>query len=190
MLSPRRTERLVLRELVAADGEAFHAFESDPEVVRYMTWGVRSLDEVVRYVNGCRADAHVEPRRTWELAVVRADDERVIGRTGFNVVHATADADVHDAVIWYVLERAAWGHGYAGEAVRELLRVAFADVGVHRAVADVDPRNAPSAKLCERLGMRREAHFVENIRIGGDWCDTWIYALLRREWLARAADAR
>ena len=51
--------------------------------------------------------------------------------------------------------------------------------------ANLDPRNDASAALCRRLGMREEAHFVEDIWFKGEWADSAIYAILDREWRAR-----
>jgi RimJ/RimL family protein N-acetyltransferase len=185
MLPPRRTPRLWLRELVAADVGPVHAFESDPKVARYMTYPPLSREESRRYVENCMADARAEPRRTWELAIVRAADNAVIGRTGFAV-----DEERCEAMLWYALHRDAWGQGYAGEAAASVLALLFDELAIHRVIADVDPRNTASARLCERLGLRREAHLVENAYIKGEWCDTWIFAMLRREWTARKAAAR
>jgi RimJ/RimL family protein N-acetyltransferase len=75
------------------------------------------------------------------------------------------------------------GRGLATEAARELLVLAFADLGMHRVFAQLDPRNAASARLCERLGMRREAYFREDIWFKGEWGDTAVYALLAADWL-------
>jgi aminoglycoside 6'-N-acetyltransferase len=80
------------------------------------------------------------------------------------------------------------GRGFATEAARELLALAFAELGMHRVFAQLDPRNSASAKLCERLGMRREGHFHEDIWFKGEWGDTAIYALLASEWHAAARD--
>jgi RimJ/RimL family protein N-acetyltransferase len=113
----------------------------------------------------------------WELAVARGD--RLVGRAGL----ACKDQG-RQAMIWYLLDPAVWGRGYATEAARALVAFAFEGLGVRRVYADVDPRNGASARVCERLGMRREAHFVEDVEVRGEWCDTAIYALLAREWAA------
>jgi aminoglycoside 6'-N-acetyltransferase len=63
-----------------------------------------------------------------------------------------------------------------------VLDVAFGTLGLHRVQANLDPRKTASAALCERLGMREEAHFVEDLWFKGEWGDTVIYALLDREW--------
>jgi RimJ/RimL family protein N-acetyltransferase len=36
----------------------------------------------------------------------------------------------------------------------------------------------------ERLGMRREAHLLENEFVKGEWADEFDYAMLEREWRA------
>jgi len=54
-------------------------------------------------------------------------------------------------------------------------------------VAELAPQNTASVNLCKRLGMREEAHFVQNMRIRGRWEDTGIYAMLRSEWDAESS---
>ena len=49
-----------------------------------------------------------------------------------------------------------------------------------------DARNKASARVMERLGLRREAHLIENECIKGEWTDELIYAMLATEWFARA----
>jgi ribosomal-protein-alanine N-acetyltransferase len=177
ILPDRVTERLVLRELDPSDAVAFHAFESDPQVVRYMTYQPHTPDETRLYVDDCIAESGTTPRRLFELAIVRREDRGVIGRTGLKL-----DADRRQAMLWYALHRSCWRKGYALEATRSMLALGFDELALHRIYADIDPRNTASARLCERLGLRREAHFRENIFIKGEWCDTWIYALVRGEW--------
>src|SRR5919197_1471769 len=70
------------------------------------------------------------------------------------------------------------GRGYAGEAAEVVLRLGFADLGLHRIIGRCDPRNLPSARLLARLGMRREAHFIHNERFKGEWGDDLVYAIL------------
>jgi len=74
------------------------------------------------------------------------------------------------------------GHGYATEAARELINLSFTDLRMHRVWAQLDPRNTASAKLCERLGMVREAQLRESRWAKGEWTDSAVYAILRSEW--------
>jgi RimJ/RimL family protein N-acetyltransferase len=58
---------------------------------------------------------------------------------------------------------------------------------LHRIVACLDARNVASARLAERLGMRREAHFVSNEMFKGEWTDEVIYAMLAEDWAVRTS---
>ena len=80
------------------------------------------------------------------------------------------------------------GRGYASEAARVLMSVGFERMGAHRIFASLTPENTASVRLCQRLGMREEAHFVEDMFIKGRWEDTGVYAMLDREWSASRRD--
>jgi RimJ/RimL family protein N-acetyltransferase len=98
--------------------------------------------------------------------------------------------------IGYVLNPAYAGHGYATEAAHRLMHLAFDDLGLHRVTARVDADNQSSARLAARLGMRQEAHLVQNEWFKGRWSDELDFAILEDEWRAmdhtgclRSADA-
>jgi RimJ/RimL family protein N-acetyltransferase len=76
------------------------------------------------------------------------------------------------------------GQGYGREAAVEVLRLGFEGLGLHRIIGRCDAHNHASARLLERLGMRREAHFRENEFFKGEWADEYVYALLANEWQA------
>ena len=65
-----------------------------------------------------------------------------------------------------------------------MLRIAFDDLGLHRVIGRLEPRNVASARVLEKLGMRREALFVDNEMIKGEWQSEAVYAILDREWRA------
>ena len=66
-----------------------------------------------------------------------------------------------------------------------MLRLGFDDFGLHRVIGRIDARNTASARVLERLGMRREAHFLQNEMIKGEWTDEVVFAMLEHEWRAR-----
>jgi RimJ/RimL family protein N-acetyltransferase len=82
------------------------------------------------------------------------------------------------------------GRGYAAEASAQLLRLGFEELGLHRVIGRCDARNTASAKVMERLGMRREAHFRQNELVKGEWTDELVYAMLADEWPAARARLR
>jgi RimJ/RimL family protein N-acetyltransferase len=93
------------------------------------------------------------------------------------------------AEIGYVVNPWFHGRGYATEAVTELLRIGFEEAGLHRITANADARNVASIRVMERVGMRREAQFVQGANEKGEWVDEVEYAILADEWLTREADA-
>ena len=111
------------------------------------------------------------------LAVCRHAEPGVIGE----IVLRLASARARQAEIGWVFHPAHGGHGYATEAARAVAVAAFDDLGVHRLFARLDAANAASVRLCERLGMRREAHLVENDLDGERWGSEFIYAALAHD---------
>ena len=95
----------------------------------------------------------------------------------------TDQAKGTQAELGWVLDPAQSGRGYATEAVGELLRYCFHDLGVRRVTASCFLDNDASWRLMERVGMRRETHAVrESLHRSGQWLDTVAYALLADEW--------
>jgi RimJ/RimL family protein N-acetyltransferase len=90
--------------------------------------------------------------------------------------------DPRQCDIGFTLSPEHQGHGYATEAVRLLLAYLFTARGKHRIIAYCDSRNAASAALLERVGMRREGHLRESTWAKGEWTDDLVYALLQHEW--------
>jgi len=171
------TPRLILRELEDDDAPAAQVWESDPEVVRYQSTDVATLEESVAYIRQMKAESRLEPRSLYDLGVMRRADRLLIGRVGLRI-----RPEHREAELWFVFRRDVWGQGYAGEATRALVDFGFERLGLHRIWGDCDPRNPGSAQLMERLGMHREGHLRENCWLKGEWCDSWIYAVLDREW--------
>lgn len=175
------TERLLLRELTTDDAAEMHALDGDPAVTRWLSCDVLTEEESRAYLLGTIVQGEMTPRLVWELAVIERASGQLIGRVGLK-----QKSDPRDASIWYVFRRDRWGHGFALEAIRVLVDFGFRELALHRVWADVDPENGPSQRLCEKLGMRREAHHVENVFLKGEWRGTVILAILAREWRSRS----
>jgi len=172
------TERLVLREFVEDDWRALYAMESQPDVVRYQSNDVHDEQRSRTYVTDSIASARAEPRMIFELAITTRGDEAYLGRVGVR----RSESDPRLGELWFVVSPAEQGKGYVTEAARALIGHAFAEVGMHRIYGDCDPRNPASARVMEKLGMRREGHLVQNVWIKGEWCDSVLFAILASEW--------
>lgn len=84
--------------------------------------------------------------------------------------------------VGYVFHPDHGGRGYATEATRAIIDLAFGQLDLHRIIARIDPRNGASLQLAQRLGMRREAHLIQSHWSRGEWRDEVDFALLAAEW--------
>jgi RimJ/RimL family protein N-acetyltransferase len=181
---PLRTERLDLRPHRMDDLDDLFAFHSRPEVVRYIPWPVRNREETRAALEKKLIQGELtEPGQWLVLAIELRETRTVIGE----VLLKWASETDRQGEIGFALHTDYQGKGLAAEAAREMLRLGFEDLGLHRIVAILDDRNGASARLLERLGMRREAHHIHALHLKGEWTNDYVYALLEDEW--RAAQA-
>jgi len=172
--------RLLLRRFSETDLEPFLAYRNDPEVARYQDWEELSEAEALRLIRASDREEPFAPGEWFQFALQLKDTGVLVGDLGFKVV-----PDGRQAEVGYTLAREHWGRGYASEAVSRLLDHAFGVLGLHRVCAVVDQQNLASVGVLERIGLRREGAFVENAWFKGRWSSEYLYATLRREWLAR-----
>lgn len=173
------TERLQLRFLNRLDVDDVLIYQSDPESVRYIPWDARDRDQVIEGLIKAESCLGLETdNRSLMLAVVLKETGQVIGQLNSKIV----DASNNTANIGYVISQNYRGLGYCAEAVSRLLDDIFNVQNVRRVIADIDIRNDSSIRVIERLGFRREATFIENDYLKGEWCSMHLYALLSREW--------
>lgn len=174
-----KTQRLRLRPFHEADLEPFAAYRSNPEVARYQSWNTPyTLEQAQAFYEEMQREQPGTPGSWYQLAVERLDTPSIIGDCYF---HIFAN-DPRQAEIGFTFAPQHQRQGYATEAVRRLLGYLFGELNLHRVTATCDAENSPSARLLERVGMRHEGHFVENIWFKGAWGSEYLYALLQREW--------
>jgi RimJ/RimL family protein N-acetyltransferase len=176
---PLRTERLLLRPFDDGDLEAVYAMQSREDVTRYLYWGPRSPAEARHMLERLmRMTAIDDDSGALRLAALLPGSGLLIG--DFSLQRISREHGQGE--IGFIVHPDHHGQGYATEAASLLLRLGFEELGLHRIVGRCDARNTASARLMERLGMRREAHLRENEFVKGEWCDELIYAMLASEW--------
>jgi RimJ/RimL family protein N-acetyltransferase len=177
--APIETERLRLRPFTMDDLDGLTAIQSRPEVARFLYWEARSREEVEPALAKFIAAATIEDDdESVSLAVERREDGLLLG-----YVSIWLRSRQHRQVeIGFVFHPDAQGRGYASEAARQLLVLAFDRLGAHRVFGRTDARNEASAALMRRLGMRQEAHFREAEIFKGEWGDELVFAILEGEW--------
>lgn len=179
LTTPLQTSRLILRAPVSDDLDDVHAYQRLPEVARYLYRPPRSREWCAESIAATRADtAWATEGDSATLLVLRRDLPGAIGE----VVLTLADLRASQWEVGWILHSRHTGRGYAVEAAAAAVAAAFDRLGAHRVFARLDVENAASIRLCERLGMRREAHLVENdLNQDGRWGSEYVYAVLARD---------
>ncbi|QDP41539.1 GNAT family N-acetyltransferase [Radiobacillus deserti] len=165
------TQRLLIRTFKSNDlQDVFHIYNND-ETCRYLLhdkWTSESMKESFEKKLNNRT---LTKETGLSLAVVRHTN--VIGDLS---VWFTGMKDTVE--IGYSFSAETLGKGYATEAVKYLVRKLLEEFGIHRIQATLDARNMASQKLCERIGMRKEAHFIQDFWNKGEWTDSIVYGML------------
>lgn len=172
------TASVTLRVLTLADLDTVHELLSDWNVVRYMLLPhCATKDESRKCLDDLIGD---NSGGAW-VSVVRAIEIEtrcnVIGLCGIAMLHGSEQGE-----IWYLVKPDYWGRGIAAEAARELVRIGFTELKLHRMFATCLPQNPASSRVLEKIGMRKEGYQVKSLKIHGVWHDCFLYAILRDEW--------
>ncbi|MDT8914843.1 GNAT family protein [Amycolatopsis sp. PS_44_ISF1] len=176
---PIATERIVLRPFRPDDLDALNSIQSRADVTRYLYWSPRSQAEsAAALAKRVHSSTISQDGQMLAVAVELAATGRLIGDLNLEYL----SAEHRQGEIGFVFHPDHHGRGLALEAVTELLRLGFEDLGLHRIVGRCDSRNTASQALMERLGMRQEAHLRENEVVKGGWTDELVYAVLEDEW--------
>ena len=158
------------------------AIHADPELVRYVPYPPVTREEAEERLRSIATMTAIDDEaQKLRFAVVLAETDELIG----DVSIWSSPNDRLQAQIGYIFNARSHGHGYATEAGAEVLRIGFEEAGLHRITANAEARNAASIRVMERLGMRREAHFVQGAYEKGEWVDEVEYGILADEWRDR-----
>lgn len=177
---PKRTERLTVRPTVGADLESLWQIRRKESVGRWMTHGSQDWEDF---------RTRMMPAEQLAKTLTLELDGRIVGDLMIAIGDAWSQGEVHEqaarvqAELGWCLDPAVEGHGYGTEAVTELIRICFTELGLRRVMALCFADNVGSWRLMERVGMRREAHNLkDSLHRDGQWYDGLVYALLREEW--------
>ena len=175
------TDVLLLRELREDDFEAVHAYTSNPDNVKYVTWGPYDKQGTKSFIEKCLERQNASPRTSYDLAITLKETGQLIGSCGVHL-----NDEMRQAVMGWILHIDYWMKGYMTEALKALLKFGFEDLKLHRMYAWCNTENYSTYRVMEKCGMRREATFLESRHgrpeIDKEWIDEHMYALLAEEW--------
>ncbi|SEH01447.1 Protein N-acetyltransferase, RimJ/RimL family [Nonomuraea solani] len=176
---PITTARLLLRPFTPDDLDAVNAYESMPDVARHLYWEPRDRDATREALDKkiTRTALHDEGDAI-DLAITLRDTGELIGQC----LLIWTSKQHRQGEIGYILHPAHHGHGYATEAGQAMLTLGFTGARLHRITGRLDAANTASARVLEKLHMRREATLIDNEYVKGVWATEAIYAILETEW--------
>lgn len=167
------TSRLLLRPFTHEDFGAMHSWASNPDNVRYMSFGPNSEEETRSFLASAWAEQ--------SFAVVLRASGAVIGSCG------VYPDEAHDTgSVGWILHASHWKQGYGTELGGALLCYGFETLRLRRICASCAAVNYGSRRVMERNGMRREALRRKAFwaRVDREWIDETEYALLSEEYFA------
>ena len=173
-----RTERLHIREFIAADFDAILRYQQEPLYLRYYPWSSRQTGDVSAFVSQQIRNQSVQPRYSFQMVITLRDTGTLIGNCGVRI--APSAIEIGD--LGYELAPEFWGQGYATEAAQAMLSFGFQVLKLRRIWAQCISANIGSWRVMEKIGMRREGHYRQKEWFKGQWWDWLIYAALKEEW--------
>lgn len=170
-----KTDRLLLRKFNKNDAEAiFSTWASDERVAKYTSWHAhKNIEDTKAYVEYMTNKTELSDYN-WIIEL----DNKIIG--SINVCYSNDQSEI--AGLAYVLAYDYWGKGYMTEAAKAVIKFLFNDANYRKIIAGCDSENIGSARVMEKIGMKREAVLREQIkRKDGTWGDDFQYGILKRE---------
>lgn len=173
------TERLLLRPLTVADAPAmFKNWASDPEVTRYLTWLPHTNQAATYEYLAFLEQQYSEPTfYSWGIEL------KALGEPIGTISVVNRNEAIDSVEIGYCMGKAWWGQGIMAEALGELIRFFFEEVGANRVEADHDVNNPNSGKVMVKCGMKYEGTRRQAARNNQNGlCDIACYAILKEDW--------
>jgi RimJ/RimL family protein N-acetyltransferase len=178
---PVQTDRLQLRPLSEEDLSALLSYHSDAGVHQYLPMEPMDSETLLsRLKDGPWSGSTLEKEGdALVLGVVPTATGELVGEV---MLRWLSEGD-RCGELGYVIHPDHGGRGYATEAAQAVLQLAFDQLDLHRVIARINALNTSSLRLAERLGMRKEAHLIQNLWRKGGWADEVDFAILKSEWL-------
>ena len=171
------TKRLLLRKVKKKDTHDMYEYSCDGRVSEYLLWSPHPNEKYTKsYISSLKKQ--YKNHTFFDFAVIYKENGKMIGTCGFSRV----DAENSCVEIGYVLSHDYWGMGIAAEAAREMIRLAFEEFGFNRVEARYMTENIHSARVMEKLGMKKDGVLRSAVCVDGVYHDVGYYSILNDEY--------
>ena len=171
------TNRLILRPINLNDKHEVFEYRSDSETNKYQGWIPKTIEEVEIFI--AKNSKQINEPETWfQFVIIEKETQKIVGDLGIHFI----DSENQQTEVGCTLNKHFQNKGYATESLKRIIDYLFKDLNKHRIITSIDPDNKNSIRLVERIGFRKEAHFIESLWINNEWVDDIIYALIEKDW--------
>jgi RimJ/RimL family protein N-acetyltransferase len=154
------TKRLIIRPIKLDDKNEVFSYRSDKETNKYQGWIPATINDVESFIGNISKKMN-EPETWFQFVIIQRDTQQIIGDIGVHFL----DRESNKAEIGCTLSRKFQKKGYATESLKRIIDYLFQDLNKHRIIASIEPENINSIRLVERIGFRKEDHFVDGLLI-------------------------
>lgn len=172
-----KTNRLIIRPITLNDKIDIFNYRSDKETNQFQSWIPDTIKDVENFINNTSTKID-EPKTWFQFVIIEKESGKIIGDIGIHFF----DKDNKQVELGCTLDKYFHNKGYATEALICVINYLFCDLNKHRIITSIDPFNKNSIRLVQRIGFRKEAHFIESLFVKGKWVDDIIYALIEKDW--------
>lgn len=174
------TERLILRNLRASDLDDFHIYHCDPEICKYQSYDVFSVEDSRQFIEEQSRKEFGVPGEWAQAGIELKENGKLVGDFALKALKD----EPRTVELGVTLNPQYQGKGIAVELFKRIFEYLFDETETHRIIGILDIENDGSRKLMENLNMRREAHFKKSYWDRGfnEWRDEYLYALLKEDW--------
>lgn len=177
-----KTDNFTIRAFEEKDLKAFAAYRAVPEVAKYQSWTSFSYEDALALFNKMDYRQFGSEGNWYQLAIAAKHSDSIVGDLAVHFI------DKDQVEIGFTVSPNHQRKQVAEEASRCLLEFLFLSMKKHRVIAVTDALNLGASRLLEKLGFRREGHFIKNIFFKGSWGDEYLYAMLREEFQTEKTD--
>jgi len=170
-----KSDNLIIRAFEKKDLTLFTEYRSKKVVAKYQNWTDYTYEDAINLFEGMDYSTFGTEGNWYQLAISALYSDELIGDIAVHFI------DQHQVEIGFTVCPKHQNKNVATEAVTTFLRYIFIELNKHRVIAITDTNNTASYKLLEKLGFRREGHFIKNVFFKGAWGDEYQYALLKTE---------
>ena len=171
------TERLIIRSISIDDKNEIFEYRSDTNTNKYQGWIPKTIDDVENFIGKISKQINI-PETWFQFVLIEKNTQKIIGDIGVHFI----DMENKQVEIGCTLNSVFQHKGYATESLKKIIDYLFKELNKHRIIASIDPNNYNSIRMVEKIGFRKEAHFVESLLVNGVWVDDLVYALIEKEW--------